>query len=193
MSTRIIKPDREWTEDEWQALVLSLVKEGIVKWHEIASTLLGTLNPPQVGTAIASKKSFQKLFPPRKTWQAVKEWFYSRPGRCESCGTLLELEAEHKVPREDLKEKADTLENMQILCKRCNAKKRPSHKNAGKTFLTAQSALMWILFSYRPKTYKEFEKICREYGLTMANIRFQEAWALAVWLSKIGKYKIKPD
>lgn len=193
MNNSKIKSDREWTEEEWQNLILTLIKEKIVKWVEVASTVLGALNPPQVGTAIASRKSFQKLFPPRKTWQAVKEWFYGRPGKCENCGTLLELEAEHIVPRKDLNEKADTLENLQLLCKRCNAKKRPSHKNAGKTFLTAQSALMWILFTYKPKTYDEYEKICRKYGLTMANIRFQEAWALAVWLSRIGKYKIKPE
>ena len=36
-------------------------------------------------------------------------------------------------------------------------------------------------------------KICRDYGLTMANIRFEESWAMAVWLNKIGKYKIDKE
>ena len=56
--------------------------------------------------------------------------------------------------------------------------------------LGAASALMWLLFTKRPRTYAEYDKICREYGLTMANVRFHEAWAMAVWLNKIGKYDI---
>ena len=52
---------------------------------------------------------------------------------------------------------------------------------------------MWILFTKKPKTYKDFEKLCREYGMTMANIRFREAWAMAQWLNKIGKYEINNE
>src|SRR5690606_23163392 len=111
-------------------------------------------------------------------------------GRCEDCGTFLQLEGEHRLPTNEYGKAADRLDNMQLLCKRCNAKKRPSHKNAGVTFLTAQSALMWLLLVHRPRTYKEFEQLCRAYGLTMANIRFQEAWALAIWLSREGRYEI---
>ena len=43
------------------------------------------------------------------------------------------------------------------------------------------------------KTYKDFERLCREYGMTMANIRFREAWAMAQWLYKIGKYDINNE
>lgn len=50
---------------------------------------------------------------------------------------------------------------------------------------------MWLLFTKKPKNYVEYEKLCREYGLTMANIRFQEAWAIALWLKREGKYNIE--
>jgi hypothetical protein len=53
---------------------------------------------------------------------------------------------------------------------------------------SAESGLMWILLHFRPKTYEDFKKLCREYGMTMADIRFQEAWALAEWLMKSGRY-----
>ena len=52
---------------------------------------------------------------------------------------------------------------------------------------------MWILLIKRPKTYQAFKKMCRAYGLTMADIRFQEAWAMAVWLQRDGLYEISPD
>jgi hypothetical protein len=60
------------------------------------------------------------------------------------------------------------------------------------THLTAEAALMWILFTKRPSTYQEFASLCRAYGLTMANIRFEEAWAMAKWLQREGKYFIAP-
>ena len=49
---------------------------------------------------------------------------------------------------------------------------------------------MWILFTHKPSTYQDFQKLCREYGLTMANIRFEEAWAMAKWLNREGMYYI---
>jgi hypothetical protein len=79
---------------------------------------------------------------------------------------------------------------MTLRCRRCNVIRRPSHKQGGKTFLTAEAALMWILFVRRPRTYQRFEHLCREYGMTMANIRFQEAWAMAHWLQREGRYTI---
>jgi hypothetical protein len=52
---------------------------------------------------------------------------------------------------------------------------------------------MWILFTKRPKTYQAFKGLCRGYGLTMADIRFQEAWAMARWLQRVDKYEIDPS
>ena len=179
---------KTWTTEQWRDLVERLIDRRIVTWEEVATVVLGELNPPQVGTSLASNKNIQAHYPRRQAWQAVKEWLYSQPLGCRVCGTLLKLEAEHIQPREDLGDSADALPNMQLLCKRCNAKKRPSHKNAGLTHLTAEAGLMWLLFVFEPKTYEDFERLCREYGMTMANIRFQEAWALAEWLRRVGRY-----
>ena len=184
--------DKDWSEDDWKNFMQKLVDSGIVSQKEIASTVLGTLNPPQVGTGVASKKSFQAHYPPRKTMQAVMAWFYAQGGRCEDCGTRMELQADHADPRENYAnpDDADRLDNLELRCRRCNVVKRPSHKKGGLTYLTSASALMWILFTKRPKTYEEYHDQCREYGLTMANIRFQEAWAIAVWMKKEGMYEI---
>ena len=48
---------------------------------------------------------------------------------------------------------------------------------------------MWILLVKRP-SYQEFVEKCRSYGLTMADIRFGEAWAMAIWLERDGAYLI---
>jgi len=122
--------------------------------------------------------------------RAVIQWHFKQTGKCADCGTRLELQADHVITREAKGDDADRLENMTLRCRRCNVIRRPSHKHGGKTFLTAEAALMWILFVKRPGTYQEFESMCREYGMTMANIRFQEAWAMAHWLSREGRYSI---
>lgn len=184
-------PDKEWSQEQWKGLLDKMVKEKLVTWKEVTATVLGQMNPSQVGTSLASNKRVQAFYEPRKVWQAVRAWFYEQPGKCANCGTRLELQADHINPRENNGD--DQLQNFQLLCRRCNVVKRPSHKKGGITYLTAESALMWILFVYEPKTYDEFNDLCRKYGLTMANIRFQEAWAMARWLNREGKYKIADD
>lgn len=182
--------DSDWTEEHWQKLLKELVDAGLVKYKEIAALVLGHLNPSQVGTSIASKKSFQKQFPPRQCWAQVRAWHFGQTGKCADCGTRLELQADHVIPIEKLKEKADLLSNLTLRCRRCNVIKRPSHKKGGLTYLTSEAALMWILFTKKPHTYQEFHNLCREYGLSMANIRFEEAWAMAKWLQREGLYNI---
>lgn len=182
--------DAEWSHTDWKSLIDWFVSSGILNYKEIGSLMLGHLNPSQVGTSIASKKTFQERFPPRKLWQAVRQWHFEQSGRCFDCGTRLELQADHIIPREELGDEVDRLENMTLRCRRCNVIRRPSHKLGGQTFLTTEAALMWLLFVKRPKTYQAFEKLCREYGLMMANIRFQEAWAMARWLARDGLYEI---
>lgn len=186
-----VQVGKTWSQEAWRSLVGTLVDHKILSWEEVATVVLGEINPPQVGTSLASNKNLQKQYPRRKTWQAVKGWFYAQGGirlGCRECGTLLRLEAEHIVDKKELGDKADRLDNMQLLCKRHNAKKRPSHKNAGLTHLTAESGLMWLLFVFQPKTYDEYKTLCRRYGMTMADIRFQEAWAMAEWLKQAGRY-----
>jgi hypothetical protein len=182
--------DSEWTETHWRSLIEWFLNSGFIPAKDLASLLLGHLNPSQVGTSIASKKTFQKHFPPRQIMRAVIAWHIGQNGACVDCGTRLELQADHITPREVLGDEADRLENMTLRCRRCNVIRRPSHVHGGKTFLTAEAALMWILFVKRPKTYQEYERMCRDYGMTMANIRFQEAWAMARWLERTGAYEI---
>lgn len=184
--------DSDWTEDDWLSFITFMKDSGLISYKEMASTVLSALNPPQVGTAIASNKNFQAHYPPRETMKHVMAWFYDRPGYCVDCGTRLELQADHIQPKETFANKADAdyLDNLELRCRRCNVIKRPSHKNGGITFLTAAAALMWILLVKRPTSYDQYERLCRDYGLTMANIRFHEAWALAIWLNKQGKYEI---
>lgn len=185
--------DKDWTEDQWRYMLEYLVGTGIVKYEEIAALVLGHLNPSQVGTSVASKKTFQALFAKKKCWEAVRNWHFDQTGRCADCGTRLELQADHIVPKEQIGDKADTLENLTLRCRRCNVIRRPSHKHGGETFLTTEAALMWILFTQKPRTYQEYENLCRSYGLTMANIRIEEAWAMAKWLQREGKYTIAED
>ena len=184
--------DSGWSELNWKTLLEWFVEAGILKYKEIASLILGHLNPSQVGTSIASKKTFQRNYPPRQCWAAVRKWHFEQRGKCIDCGTRLELQADHIEPREKLGDEADQLEDMTLRCRRCNVIRRPSHKQGGLTFLTAESALMWILLTKRPRTYQEFETLCREYGMTMAIIRFQESWAMARWLEREGLYEVVP-
>lgn len=46
----------DWTDEDWQRLLQTLISDGIVSWREVTSTVLGSINPSQVGTSIASKK-----------------------------------------------------------------------------------------------------------------------------------------
>lgn len=182
-----------WKEEHWFSFLNYLVDKNLVNYKEITSLVLGHLNPSQVGTSIASKKTFQSHFEPRKCWQAVRQWHFDQDGKCADCGTRLELQADHVVTREDEGDAADRLDNITLRCRRCNVIRRPSHKNGGKTDLTAEAALMWILLSKKPETYEEFAKLCRDYGMTMANIRFEEAWAMAIWLSREEIYEISSE
>lgn len=182
--------DSDWTETHWRQMINWFIDSGVLTARELASLMLGHLNPSQVGTSIASKPTFQAHFPPRKIMQAVIQWHFEQTGKCADCGTRLELQADHVITREEKGDDADRLENMTLRCRRCNVIRRPSHKHGGKTFLTAEAALMWILFVKKPGTYQDFESMCREYGMTMANIRFQEAWAMAHWLAREGRYSI---
>jgi hypothetical protein len=118
--------------------------------------------------------------------QLAREWMYKQTGTCADCGTRLELQADHIQGKETYTDPldADFIENMIIRCRRCNVARRPSHEFGGETHLTTESALMWILLVIRPRTYRDYERMCRLYGMTMSNIRPQEAWAMAHWLAR---------
>jgi 5-methylcytosine-specific restriction endonuclease McrA len=196
LPVRFRVPDDSWDEKRWQEFLGSLVAEGILSWEEVAVAVLGELNPPQVGTSLASNRNIQRHYEPRRAMRAVMEWFYAQDGVCRNCGRRIHIEVDHIIGKDEFLRAghdpadADTLDNLQLLCRRCNVIKRSSHKLGGLSFATAQAALMWILLAERPRTHEAFEALCRAHGLTMADIRFEEAWAMAIWLAKAGMYEL---
>lgn len=55
----------------------------------------------------------------------------------------------------------------------------------GKTYLTAEAALMLDPpRDQAARTRIDFIRMCRLYGMTMADVRMDEAWAMAVWLNR---------
>lgn len=180
--------DEAWTDAEWRKLIERLVSGGIVSWKEVATLTLGQMNPSQVGTSLASSKGFKKNYGKGHVMPLVIKWFYSQNGRCVDCGTRLDLQADHVEPKEEFSDPldADFIENITLRCRRHNVIKRKSHGLGGKTHLTAEAALMWILFNLRPRTLFDFVRMCRLYGMTMADVRMQEGWAMAHWLNKLN-------
>jgi hypothetical protein len=178
--------DSAWSEEQWQELIESFVENGMATWRELAALILGHLNPSQTGTSLASSEGFKRRYGKGNTMRIVMDWAYAQTGRCEDCGSRLELQADHVEGRElfDDPLDADYIENMTLRCRRCNVVRRPSHELGGQTFLTAEAALMWILLVIKPRTFTDFVRLCRIYGMTMADIRMQEAWAMAHWLSR---------
>ena len=179
--------DEEWKADEWRTLLERLIAEGMISWKEITTLTLGHMNPSQVGTSLASSDGFKRRYGKGNVMAKVMDWFYQQDGKCHDCGTRLELQADHNKPREEYADPldADFIENMFLRCRRCNVIKRPSHEFGGTTHLTAETALMWILFGFRPRTLPDFVRMCRLYGMTMADVRMQEGWAMAHWLQKL--------
>ena len=59
MQNKFPDSDREWTQEDWINLLNELITEGLVTMQEVVALVLGHLNPSQVGTSIASKKTFQ--------------------------------------------------------------------------------------------------------------------------------------
>lgn len=182
--------DETWTEADWQRLLQTLIEANLLTWKEITTLTLGHMNPSQVGTSLASSDGFKRRYGKGNTMRVVMQWFYEQVGSCTDCGTRLELQADHSTPRESFDDPldADFIENMVLRCRRCNVIKRPSHEFGGNTHLTAESALMWLLFSFRPRTLKDFTRMCRLYGMTMADIRMQEGWAMAYWLQHLPTF-----
>ena len=178
--------DSGWSEEEWRRLLQTLIESGIGSWKDITALVLGHLNPSQVGTSLASSEGFKRRYGKGNTMRIVMEWVYRQNGRCQDCESRLELQADHVEGREQFSDplEADFIENMTLRCRRCNVVRRPSHEFGGLTFLTAEAALMWILLVVKPRTFDDFVRMCRLYGMTMSDIRMQEAWAMAHWLAK---------
>jgi hypothetical protein len=187
--------DSTWTEEQWLEILQKLVTSKMVTWREISALTLGHLNPSQVGTSLASSEGFKLRYGKGNTMQVVLKWFYEQEGICVDCKTRLELQADHVKPREKFKNplEADYIENMILRCRRCNVVKRESHALGGLTFLTTEAALMWLLLNFKPRTLNDFILMGRLYGLTMADVRLQEGWAMANWLGKDADLKYELD
>lgn len=187
--------DEQWTQDDWRKFLGILVEKRLFDWKDVTTLTLGHLNPSQVGTALASSKGFKDRYGKGSTMRIVMSWFYEQKGVCADCGSRLELQADHQRPKQYFENPldADFIENMVLRCRRCNVVKRDSHKFGGQTHLTAEAALMWILFTYRPRTLNDFVRLCRLYGMTMADIRMQEGWAMAHWLQHAGTFDYELD
>jgi 5-methylcytosine-specific restriction endonuclease McrA len=167
----------------------------------ITETTLTALKPPQVGTSIATNKSFQRNFyaagnPKRTIWAAVKKWLYAQRGRCVDCGTVLALQGDHIESRKDKLEEADYIENMTLRCRRHNSGRDRTQGRAG-AFLTKNAALMYLLLVRRPSTFAEYWELARNYfpnddegKSTIGVIQVEEAWARAIWLEREGKFEI---
>lgn len=183
-----------WGENDWRVFVERAVEGGVVGWEDVAVALCGELNPPQVGTAVA--RAVKHRYPRGRTMQNVWQWLYAQDGRCAVSGKRLFLEVDHIESKEtfikrgeDPKE-ADRLENFQLLSKRENVIKRGSHKRGGISFMPSAAIMPYLLLHHKPRIYAEFAALCRNHGLTMADVRFQEGWALAAWLQRAGVYEI---
>jgi len=189
--------DALWEGDQWKQLLQNLIDSGMATWKDVTALVLGHLNPSQVGTSLASSKGFKKKYGKGKTMRVVRDWMYKQSGICADCNTRLELQADHIKGREAFSDPldADFIENMTLRCRRCNVVRRPSHEFGGLTHLTAEAALMWILLVIRPRTFRDYARMCRLYGMTMSDIRMQEAWAMAHWLARSDppSYGIEDD
>lgn len=177
--------DSGWSDAQWIELLKQLIDAGIGTWKDVAALVLGHLNPSQVGTSLASSAGFKRRYGKGHTMRLVMAWVHSQTGQCADCGSRLELQADHIRGKEQFANPldADFIENMTLRCRRCNVIRRPSHKFGGLTFLTAESALMWILLVIRPRILLDYVRMCRLYGMTMSDIRMEEAWAMAHWLA----------
>lgn len=181
------KPARP-EDTDWSRLLKSMIDEGIVTEKEVAEVVLGALNCPQFGTSIASNPVYQKQYPPRKTFAAALDWAQSQKGQCFDCGTRLNLEIDHILPRKEGGK--DELSNHTLRCRRCNTARR--HAKGRITELTTQAALTYVLLERKPSTYKEYERECRDYGLTCSSIRIKEGWVLNTWLKGTSTV-VRPD
>lgn len=178
---------KTWREGDWRDQVERLVADDLVRWKDVAALVLGHLNPPQVGTSLASDPAMQAQYGKGSTLGPVIDWLYEQQGRCSVCGTRLELQVDHNMSG------TTNLAAMTFLCRRDNVIRR--HPRGGITDLTLESALMWILLGLRPRTHDDFVRLCRLDGITVGSIRFKEAWAMAEWLARESppKYDVDPD
>jgi hypothetical protein len=177
----------ELTEPDAKGLMEDLVAKGVLTWRHIAQKILQSLQPPQTATHVPQLAGIRERYPNRKRWGPARSWRYAQYSPCV-CGGGLNMTHDHVLPRDILHDKADVLENLRFLCYRCNQSRHWLH--GGKLELGTAAASVYLLFKHKPKSLKELEQLGRALGLTQSVQRFEETWALAVYLHSQGKYEI---
>lgn len=177
----------ELSEEEAQVLLTELISTGIVTWRHVVQKVLQSLQPPQTATHVPQLAGIRERYPPRHRWAPARLWMYAQYGPC-NCGAGLNMTHDHVLPRDLLLDKADLLENLRFLCYRCNQSRHWMH--GGKLELGTAAAAIYLLFRYRPRTLKRLTELGRDLGLTQSDQRFEETWALAVYLHGKGAYEL---
>ncbi len=95
VATGLHDREQDTKEEYWRGLLDGLVGEGLLRWRDITPLVLGHLNPPQVGTQLASSEGFKRQYGKGHTMRVVLHWLYTQEGRCQDCHSRLELQADH--------------------------------------------------------------------------------------------------
>lgn len=178
----------EVSESTCRDLVEGLIEAGVITWSDIAEEILQAMQPPQTATHVPQLDGIRELYESRQRWAPSRRWMYAQYGRCGECGALLSMTHDHVLSRDLLGSKADYLENLRFLCRRCN---QARHWEKGNILAWGTAAaVQYLLHTESPSTVKELEELGKELGLTQSNQRYEEAWALAVFLSRQGQYDL---
>ncbi len=100
----------------------------------------------------------------------------------------MNLTHDHVLPRDLLADRADLLENLRFLCYRDNQSRHWEH--GGALELGTAAACIYLLITRKPRTLAALTKLGRDLGLTQSDQRFEETWALAVYLYLQGRYEL---
>ncbi|EMA19928.1 HNH endonuclease signature motif containing protein [Haloarcula argentinensis] len=177
------------TEENCERLIKNMVDRGVLDWRTIAKEMLQALQPPQTATHVPQLDGIREIYERGDRWAPSRRWMYSQYGPCENCGRTTSLNHDHIVERDVLGLKADRLENMRFLCRRCNQSR---HWDKGNILeMGTAASVMYLLFTEEPETLDELTDLGRELGLTQSNQRFEEAWALPVYLYSQGEYDLE--
>ncbi len=176
------------TEERCEEIITNLVEEDILDWTTIAKEMLQSLQPPQTATHVPQLDGLRERYERGNRWAPSRRWMYSQYGPCENCGKITSINHDHIVERDILGDEADRLENLRFLCRRCNQSRH--WENGNILDLGTAAAVMYLLFTQKPKTVKELEKMGRQVGLTQSNQRFEETWAFAMYLHREGLLEV---
>src|SRR6266540_2157648 len=176
------------SEEQCKQLLDEIVRLGIVDWKHITSKILQSLQPPQTATHVPQLEGIRERYPSSRRWAPARRWMYAQYGPCPVCGSGMNLTHDHVLPRDLLADRADLLENLRFLCYRDNQSRHWEH--GGALELGTAAACIYLLVTRKPRTLAELTKLGRRLKLTQSSQRFEETWALAVYLHLQGRYEL---